>query len=799
MHPRPPASQPPARDRSSTERSLLVLPVLSVLLFGTVHLELQAALGLAAAVAAALSLWGTRADRAPGRAATLWITCSTLVWMSGALVFLPVGPETRTKLQPLVAEAVRAGLDLVGQPTHALALAPAEAAVGWAWGGALLLLASAIALLHRPRERSLRMAQTLMLTGAALPLLAGLHRLLGAEQIFGWSGVPRGEALRQAFYAPFVNPNHAGAYMAAVAPLAALIAQRSARHHRIAGLGALGLLTVGVLSTASRSAAVALALGLGLSAAIAAPRRWAIAVIGLSAVILGATLRTGPLAAAAWLDRLLGSTQALREPLGQRSALWADAWTLATAQPWGPVGAGGFQPAWAVVRALPTYGNARHAHADLLQSLVENSAPVTLLIVVLLTVPAAWALVAALRSPRGRQRSQLAAWLGCWVALVAVSAVDFPAHIGALLMLAAIAQGELIAALTRADRPGLRPLRWVAAPVLAAALLGLWSACGHRLVPGAALTRGAPLAAEARALVASQPAEAAKLARSSLALEPLGLTALLTLADAEVAAGRADAAAATLRAATLAHPHSPWPHFAEAALAARRGDAKTRRRATQRALANNLPDNDDASAWIDRALSAETEPGLLVGQIIPPRADRLRDAALWLADHDDPLMASVVFEQAQALDPQINVPYARMTLLQGDPALALRQLARAPLRGCEALMVEGEALLQLRRAAEATVALRAALAQCPRPSLALRGALGLARCATGDVEGAALVEQVLKDAPDRHGLRHQLAACLVSQGRGRQALPHLQALSDAGQLHPDEKALLARLQAGLPR
>ena len=71
MHPRPPASPPPARDRSSTERSLLVLPVLSVLLFGTVHLEVQAALGLAAAVAAALSLWGTRADRAPGRAATL--------------------------------------------------------------------------------------------------------------------------------------------------------------------------------------------------------------------------------------------------------------------------------------------------------------------------------------------------------------------------------------------------------------------------------------------------------------------------------------------------------------------------------------------------------------------------------------------------------------------------------------------------------------------------------------------------------------------------------------------------------
>lgn len=799
MHPHPAPSRPPARDRRGTERLIQGLPVLSVLLIGAVHLEVQASLGLLTALVAALSLLSTRADRGPSRSVSAWITCGTILWLSGALVLLPMGAPLRAKLQPLVAGPVQASLSLVGAATHPLALAPAEAAVGWAWGGALLLLSAAIALLHRPQDRSRRMAQTLVALAVAVPLLAAGHRLLGAEQIWGWSGAPQAQALRQPFYAPFVNPNHAGAYLAATAPLAAWIAQRRGLGHRVFGLGALGLIIVGAASTASRSAVVALGLGLGLSFVLAAPRRWAAGAMGLGALLFGAALRKGPAATAAWLDAALGSSQALREPLAQRAAIWADAWALARAQPLGPTGAGGFQPAWAVVRTLPTYGNARHAHQDLLQSIVENSAPVTILLLGLLGFPVAWALREAVGGPRGRQRSQLAAWLGVLAALGAVGLVDFPAHIGALLMLAAIAVGELLAALSRAQRPGHGGARWVVIPVLTVALLGIWAASGHRLAPGAPLTRATPIAEQAAALLPDRPAEAGALARAALRLEPLGLRALLTLAEAELAAGRPEVAAAALAAAAQAHPKSPWPYFAEAALCARQGDDAGRRRATQRGLSNNLPDNDDARAWIDRAMSAEAEPGLMVGQLIPRRADRLRDAALWLAAHDDPVMASVVFEQAQALDPQINVPYARMTLLQGDPALALRQLERAPRRGCEALQVEGEALLQLRRPEEATVALRAALAQCPAPGPALRGALGLARCAAGDVEGADMVEQLLLEVPDRHAIRRQLSACLVSQGRGQRALPHLQVLAGAGLLSADEKTLLARLQAGLPR
>lgn len=799
MHTHHHRPRPPSPPRPWSEAALLVPILVGTLGFGAVHTPAVAALGALTLAAAVAVISATPADRGPGRLTVGWLLGGIGLGLLGLLELVPVGPALRAALQPRTGPVVEAALGLQGLELHALALAPGEAVVGLAWGGALVWLSAAVAVVHRPRDRALRGATALVLLGMSVLLINLAHRLSGAASIWWWSGVPAGP-LRAPFFAPFVNPNHAGALSAALLPLSLLLlARRDLTGRLTGGLGAVAL-SAGVLWSGSRGALGAAAAGVALTLALAGPRWVAGGVAGLVATTLAAALVAGPAQVAARIDQLLPTAQHLQDPFGQRPALWADALGLATAQPLGPLGAGGFGPAWQQVRTLPHFVSASHAHNDLLQVIVEHGAIVGLGAVALVLVPLVAGLRGALGGDRGRSRDRLAAWAGVLLSLLCTSLWDFPAHIGALAMLGAFAVGSLLAALGRhAHRQPLPvPLPALALPAAMVAALGLWAAAGDLVAPGAPLTRGRPVAEMARMHLHSDPASAERLAAAALRQEPLQLTALLTLAEARLAQGDVDGAAAALVVASAAAPQSPWPWFARARLEDRRGRAVERRAAWQRGLANNLPNNDDATAWVREALGAEDDPGTMVHQIIPPRADRLTAAAITLSAAGDELMARACFEQAVALDPAALIPYARQALSWGDAAGAIDLLDEAPTEGCEVQLLRGEAELARGAPAAAAVALGAALERCRTPPPTLRLRLGLARCEAGDPAGAAMTEAELPSVAEPDPVRHRLVACLRAQGRARQARPHLEALEQAQALRDEERALLDRLRQGLP-
>jgi tetratricopeptide (TPR) repeat protein len=777
-----------------------LLPIIGgTLCFGAVHTPAVALLSALTVAAAVAVIAATPVDRGPGRLTVGWLLGGGVLGLLALAELVPVGPGLRTALQPQTGPVVEASLALGGGGPHALALAPAEALVGLAWGGALVWLSAAVAVVHRPRDRALRGATALVLLGVGVLLINLVHKLSGAASIWWLSGVPSGP-LRVPFFAPFVNPNHAGALSAALLPLCLLLlARRDLTGRLIGGLSALAL-SAGVLWTGSRGALIAGAAGVALTLALAGPRWLSAGVAALVTATVAGGLLAGPTQVAARLDQLLPTAQRLQDPLGQRPALWADALGLAAAQPLGPLGAGGFGAGWQQVRTMPLYVSASHAHNDLLQAIVEHGVLVGLGGLALVLIPLAAGLRGALAGERGRSRDRLAAWAGVLTSLLCTSLWDFPAHIGALALLGAFAVGGLLAALGRhAHRQPLPlPLPGLAVPAAAIAALGLWAGAGDLVAPGAPLTRGAPVAALARMHLGSDPGTAEALAAAALRQEPLQLTALVTLAEARLAKGDVDGAAAALEVATAAAPHSPWPWFARARLEHRRGRAVERRAAWQRGLANNLPDNDDATAWVREALAAEDDPGTMVNQIIPPRADRLTAAAITLAAAGDELMARACFEQAVALDPSALVPYARHALAWGDPAGAIDLLDDAPAAGCEAQLLRGDAELARGAPAAAATALAAALERCRTPPPTLRLRLGLARCEAGDPEGAAMAEAALAGVDEPAPVHHRLVACLRAQGRARQARPHLEALEQAQALRADERALLDRLRAGLP-
>ena len=144
---------------------------------------------------------------------------------------------------------------------------------------------------------------------------------------------------------------------------------------------------------------------------------------------------------------------------------------------------------------------------------------------------------------------------------------------------------------------------------------------------------------------------------------------LLRLAQLELDASRPRAARPFLEAATGLQPSMPWPWLGLARAAAADDDPRSAHHAWRRGLSLNLPDNDDARPWVQRALASGNDIDAW-NAMIPDRPDRLRDAGTLLALDGERLAAESMFARGEALDPRVAVPWARWLVAWGEPEAA---------------------------------------------------------------------------------------------------------------------------------
>ncbi|HVO29265.1 MAG TPA: O-antigen ligase family protein, partial [bacterium] len=381
---------------------------------------------------------------------------AAVAWAGLALVPLPV-PVLRVVAPHTVALAIEApaAAGLAVPAWHSVAVDPSAALEGWITGAAHLAIFVVASASFAGRRGARTFAATLVLSGAAIAVLAILEALTHAPRIY-WIGLPR-----EQFYGTFVNGNHTADLLAVctLAGLGVLLRERDVEKRAAWGVAAV-VCSVAVMHSLSRGGMLALGLGLavflgGAIATQAAARTRAADELGRffrrHAILL--MLLTLAVFYLSWLEpqkigRELETLASLHLPTDYRTLVWKDAMRAASDWPLTGAGTGNFGEVFAGYRTFLTDVRTEMAESEYVQIAVENGFVGLALLVagtvtLLLTFGARYV---------GDPMRFSGAHLGLGAALFAIAAhsvVDFPLRLPAMGAIAAAIAGALAGAVQR--------------------------------------------------------------------------------------------------------------------------------------------------------------------------------------------------------------------------------------------------------------------------------------------------------------------------------------------------------------
>ncbi|MEC8193036.1 MAG: O-antigen ligase family protein [Myxococcota bacterium] len=783
---------------------LALLPI-AVVVYGGVHHPSR--IGLAAAMLAIG--WGlfARSRYDGGRAIGLLVVAALAI---AAMPLIPVGEGIRRVFMGTLAGPVEAVVALTGEATRPLALVPWKGLLGWSEAVGFAMLALGIAGWSTRAGRNRRLLWSVVGSGLVVVATMMIHNGLGLNSIYGMG---LGEGNRDGFFAPFVNPNHGGIFLAAMVPLCVARSVNGRAMERTTAALSGGLCAFGVWASGSRGAVVALAVGLAVAIAAGGGKRsrMMVGTGGLGAAIAAVAL--GPQRVLELLSNWVAPSVTAMADAGYvslltgRGTLAKASIELAAEVPVLGVGAGGFAEALRMVRDDTAFNSAAHAHNEYLQSLVEHGviAPVlgfvALMSIVRIGVGAlsAW-------SERPDRRWLIAGWLGTVAVLAVAATVDFPMRLHSHAILAAFATGSLVG-LARRHRGGHRPSRvaWgVASTGTVLALMALAAVvhggAGPWSNPNSAQAAGEGwMSAYADGRERSGALDAAAAHFERAANRGLRRHSFQWLARVRALQGQPEAADRVLEIGTQLDPTMPWLWRDRARLAQRTGDAELARRAWSAMLALDLPATVTPTDVVREALfgGAFESPIAQARAILPERPDRYRQAARVMDQLGLREESETLFRRALSMSPTDVNSYAKALMKWGRPHDAV-MLLEPNLTGCFSHRAYAKGLLQLGRYTDAANAFQAAIGACGAGVWELRSGVCMARLLSGDPRGEDAVEGLLKERPASHRLRRAWLWILSRRGRTVDGVRHLSALKDAGVIRPKERVALQRAEQGLP-
>ncbi len=797
-----------------------LVPV-STLLFGTVHAGPRAGVALASALVGAIA-FGFAGRR--GGVLPRGLLASLLLGLGAGIValfaYVPVGAGLRQALQPAVAGPVLESLALSGRgdQARALALDAGRGTVELASYLAMVLVVAGTAVVVRNRPRARRLALLLVATGVGVTAVGLVQRWTGADHVFWTTDVPLKST--RPFFGPFVNPNHAGTLLAAVAPAAvALLYDRRSTVQLVGAVGGLVVL-VGALACGSRGAIVLLLVGVLVSLALAYGRQVRVGITFVLAACLFSVLFYGPVDVADWLTGSLDPGQQAAVAAGYqdvwsgRGELYRELLPLMAGTWRGGVGPAGFDDAFRVVRTATGFSISESAHQELVQAVIEHG-----LLATLLALAALGPVVRALFAPDmrgGSYQARLQAAFGGGIAVIVCAAMyELPLRAGALAGLAAVCAGAVLglsAAPPAGDGPprGLhsdlgRRVLAVTGLALVMGLCGAWlqgeqSTGGLLSNPSHAIDRGraALAAADIDRAVWERGGDTAALDTAVTAFQdalwarPVDRIALQELARLRFRQGRADDARQALDVATHIYPSLPWPWRDLARLAQVQGDYKTAWARWADALALDLPPDFPIESWLEEALRGPGGAEVAALAVLPDRADRWEAAARVLDRQGKRAEAEVLYREAVALDPALSAQLAFALLRWGRADDALAALPEEP-KLCGQQRARAEALRRLSRCDEGMLFAERALATCGSEGRDVRLTVARLRLCLGDERALGVLEALVREEPDDHGARRTLARALADLGKTDEAKHQLEILEKARALRLQDRELLDSL------
>jgi tetratricopeptide (TPR) repeat protein len=784
---------------------LLVLLPVATLTFGGVHHWARVGLTIGAVLAgASLALRG----RYQNHKNLLYLCLSGL--LVSVFPVIPVSSAVRGFLHGDLAGPVQGVYDLLERPTRPLALDPWSALFGWTEAAALLLLGLGIVAWLTRSGRARILQWVIIATGVSVVVSMGVHTIVGLDSVYG-SGI--GLGAREGIFPPFVNPNHAGIFCAAVLSVALVRVLDGTFIHRCLALTAVGVLGFGVWASGSRGAVVAAVFGFAVTAASAGGRTVRLlvgAAVGFGALAMAVV---EPETAVRGLGEWVAPSVNQMVDAGYvdittgRLSLWADTLAIVGSSWIVGVGAGGFDQAYRIVRNDPGFTITTHAHNEPLQLVAEHGVIVAaLVILIVLYVVRTGIRALGYWSDRPDRQRQIAGFLGGAGALLAAGLISFPfrLHSHAILLIFCLAG---VMGLARPQRQGQaigRKLRLTVVS-LAAAALAVLAVVLHGGLDPVARGEQAQKDGEAWFDVARKDVDKSHALKASsahferAAVSNLDRRALQWLARVRVAQGELEGADAVLAVAGTIYPTMPWIWRDRARLAQRMGADERARNSWRRMLTQDLPGGVDPVDVIHEALFGGRfeSPIEQARAILPERADRYRQAARVMDELGLREESETLFRHALALDPE-GVLYFSQALVRWDRFSDAVMLLEPHERSCKGERLYATSLARIGRQADAAESYAKALGVCGAKDWALRVGLTKARLYSGDSRGADVVEKLLEEQPGAHGLRRAWLWVLSKRGRTVDAVRHLEHLKWKGVITPVEEAALERASIGLP-
>lgn len=773
--------------------------------FATVHAGWRSVIAVLAGVLSTVVILQGLSWRRLDKRFALSLGVMALSGILSALVFLPAGPGMRSLVLPGLAEGLAPAIEQGGSPLLPLALDPRRGMLEWGVGLLWLLLAGGMALSVRDSRSAARTARTLLIGGISLLVVALALRATDATSVWWVTQVPTFS--REPFFGTFVNPNHGGVACAALVPLAVALVVRDRGPWRMLAAGTGALLLLGAVASGSRGALLCLAAGMVPLAALRIPQkgRWALA--GVAGLGLVAVLVIGVDDSLRTLSEWVVPT-ALdpgQDVLTGRGDIYGDTLQVIRAAPVLGVGPAGFDDAFRMLKSTPDFSDPVHAHQDLLQLIAERGVVLALVWLAGLGVAVTAAFRSGLEQTSGRRQLMQGGFLGVLSALAMAAMFTFPAHIGALEVLAAVALGAALglSGLSERDKAAEPEARSVIA-VLVVLMLALGSQAwvwGVQSSDSSLFGEAARAEEHADAFVQLGDLESAEAEyRLAIRRRPVNRTALQKLARVHAKQGDAEQMQAALEAATQIHPTLPWPWRDLARLHRALGDEDQALAAWRQALWSDVPE-EQQRAMVDEALSGKGDVVEAAKVALPPRGDVLMLGAKELDQAGEIEAAEAYFQEAAVLDSRFGAHYAAALVRWKRPQDALDQLVGTP-NTCLAQEVRANAQFKLADYDAAETSYRATLIACGSddPAAHRRMRIGVARSelARGEKQGLTTLREMVRDDPDDAQIWRILARHARSERDPVLLQKALEGLEGADDLTQTEAEQLAMLQVDMP-
>ena len=619
------------------------------------------------------------------------------------------------------------------------------------------------------------MAHHVVYCAVALSVLAWAQKLTSAQSIYWISSTPT--YTREYFFGSFVNPNHAGAFLAAVLPLA--LSMRGNKKYIFTCILGLSL-----WSTQSRGAVLAGVLCTSLYSMYMFKSYAKYLSIGILLSLLLASLQ---------LDFFQSeddpfSLSRIDDWSSERLDIWGDSINAIMKTPLLGTGSGGFVDLYDQVKSNPRFTQTHHSHQEYIELLTTYGwlAGSILIFLWLYTLFRGFRSIQTLKDIR-KIRWRVAALCG-FFSYSFCSLIDFPLQIGANLILFMCYASILLS--FQGPKTPLHRIIW--------AILGTILMLISLIIIGPTsyqdTTKQQQIGEKRKQDQQYSKAQAAfiqSIRSAPFASRPLRQYALTVRHNQPKHAIKL-----ALHTTRLAPFNSlTWISLAELYTLDQQYEKSLV--SWKKALELDVPNNDQGAPYIKKALLTPIPLDKKLSLLSSKREDRIREMAQVLYEHNHNTHSEHLLRTLPQDDLKTKILLAELFIKTQRPKQAWDILSTLPPKNCQLARSSAKALVQLGKSKEAIRYYRIAMDHCGATESLTRQLL-IARLLQAEERAIMEVSMLLRKKTKNIRLRKLLLHALAVQKDYSAMIPHLRKLQEMNALTDTERDDIKRIQYGLP-